>query len=153
MAVVPEQRLAITLRFLAGGLALDLLDMAPVALSSVYQIVWSTIAVINTCSSLAFNFDSSLSACRERAATFQARSGSPDAFSGCVGAIDGLFIRVTARSKSEVTNPRSFYNGHKHGFGVNLQVICDAYCRVIGASCNTPGLGKHFASLHVRRYH
>ncbi len=140
MAIVPEQRLAITLRYLAGGQILDLLDMAPVALNTAYQIVWSTIAAINNCKALALPFDlDDASKCAERASFFQRRSSAPAIFSHVVGAIDGLFIRIQGRSLRDTANPRSYFNGHKQGYGVNLQVVCDAFCRVIAASCNTPG--------------
>ena len=55
--IEPEQRLAITLRYLAGGQVLDLLDMAPACLSTVYQIIWSTIDAINACKTIALPED------------------------------------------------------------------------------------------------
>jgi len=153
--VVPEQRLAITLRFLAGGQALDLLDMAAVSLCSVYQIVWSTVAAINNCKAIDLPDDlDDPSVCATRAADFQRRSAVPDAFKGCVGAIDGLFIRIIGRSAKQVKNPRAFYSGHKKGYGVNLQVVCDAFCRVIAAACNTPGCTNDYIAYnlsHIRR--
>lgn len=145
--VAPEQRLAITLRFLAGGQALDLVDMAPVGLSTIYAIVWKTIAVINECKELEYKFDISPEACKQRAEEFRRRSSAPEAFANCVGAIDGLFIRINGRCVKETNNPRAFFSGHKHGHGLNLQVVCDAYCRVLDASCNTPGFFRIIDSL------
>ena len=78
-------------------------------------------------------------ACRARAADFSARSTAEGAFDGCVGAVDGIFIRTRAFGHHEVDEPRSFYSGHKKSFGINLQVICDAKCRILDASCISPG--------------
>ena len=138
--IVPEQRLAITLRFLAGGQALDLVDIAPTALTTIYAIVWDTMRAMNSCKSLDFrSFDISLAACQDRATWFQKRCSVPDIFDKVVGAVDGLFIRISSRSQNEHPNPRSFYSGHKKGHGINLQVVCDAFCRVLDVSFQCPG--------------
>ncbi|CAN0377587.1 unnamed protein product, partial [Discosporangium mesarthrocarpum] len=39
----------------------------------------------------------------------------------CVGALDGLFIRIHKPSKNEHIAPARFYSGHKKGFGLNLK--------------------------------
>ena len=137
--IEPEERLLIALRFIAGGQAVDLVNIAPVALNTVYHIVWSTMRVLIKCDALKFIFDIGEKACADRAADFAKRSSAPHIFCKVAGVMDGLFIRIAGRSRRESGNPRAFHSGHKHGFGLNLQVICDAYCRVLDASCNTPG--------------
>ncbi len=137
---MPEQRLAITLRFLAGGQAIDLVEIAPVALRTIYAIVWDTMRAMKSCEALDFNkFDISVTACEDRAHWFQQRCSVPDVFAKVVGAVDGLFVRITGRSQNEHPNPRGFYSGHKKGYGINLQVVCDAFCRVLGASFQCTG--------------
>ncbi|CAN0483618.1 unnamed protein product, partial [Hapterophycus canaliculatus] len=40
----------------------------------------------------------------------------------CVGAMDGLFIRMTKPSMRGTTEPNLYFSGHKKGFGMNFQV-------------------------------
>ena len=139
IVVEPEWRLAVTLRYLAGARVTDLANVAPLAFTSIYKTIWSTIRVINECEGLTMRFDTSHEACRERSAAFRRRSSAPDSFSSCVGAVDGLFIRTERPSLSEHPKPSCFYNGHKQGFGVNMQAVCDSFCRILEFSINTPG--------------
>ncbi|CAM9744590.1 unnamed protein product, partial [Hapterophycus canaliculatus] len=53
--------------------------------------------------------------------------------------MDGLFIRRTRPSAQEAAEPNSYFSGHKKGFGVNFQGICDAQCRIIAWTMNCPG--------------
>ena len=133
--ILPEQRLAVTLRFLAGGSVLDLVRYAPIARKTVYKVVWDTMKVIAKTEALDFrSVDLTRAACADRAAAFAKRSSAPEIFKSVVGAIDGLFIRIIGRPTTEVLNADKYYSGHKKGYGVNLQVLCDAYCRILDMS-------------------
>jgi hypothetical protein len=175
-ALVPEQRLALTLKFLGGEVVESLLDIFKVARPTVYMIVWSTLAAINSCKALQLHMDvsaevrspsSSLSwfshsthasksgfafifpcpplslslyqACKRRALEFKARSKSEGVFCACAGCIDGLLVRTKCPSATDVPNPRGYWSGHKKEHGINMQGVCDAYCRFLAVTYNNPG--------------
>lgn len=54
--VTAEQKLAVTLRFLAGGMVLDLKLIYKLSKSGVYDSIWRTIDAINTCPHLPVDF-------------------------------------------------------------------------------------------------
>jgi hypothetical protein len=75
---------------------------------------------------------------KTRAREFAAKSGA-HLFKHCTGAIDGLAIRVAARSKGEVQNLVRFYNGNKKSHCLNMQAVCDANHRFIAVCCKHTG--------------
>jgi hypothetical protein len=56
-ALIPEQRLAMTLNFLGGDRIPALIDRYGVGVSTAYKIVWHTLGVINSCEALRTKFD------------------------------------------------------------------------------------------------
>jgi hypothetical protein len=48
---------------------------------------------------------------------------------GCVGAIDGLFVKVCRPSMKDCGyNPKAYFSGHYMAHGLNIQAICDSDC-------------------------
>ncbi|OWY94961.1 LOW QUALITY PROTEIN: hypothetical protein PHMEG_00035170 [Phytophthora megakarya] len=58
---------------------------------------------------------------------------------GCVGCIDGWLYHIRAPSALEVPDVAAFFSGHYQMYGVNVQAICDAFCRFTGYCFNSPG--------------
>jgi hypothetical protein len=58
---------------------------------------------------------------------------------GCVGALDGYLMRITAPSHTECGNVTAYFSGHYCTYGVNIQAMCDADCRVTFFSLAAPG--------------
>jgi hypothetical protein len=90
-----ELKLALTLRMLAGASYLDLLMQYGVSPAALYQCFYETINWIES------SFEFPLSAClenedweyfKETSELFAAASGG--AFRGCIGAIDGLAVKI-----------------------------------------------------------
>jgi hypothetical protein len=50
---------------------------------------------------------------------------------GCIGALDGYLMRITAPSFAECRNVGAYFSGHYCTHGVNVQAMCDADCRFI----------------------
>lgn len=48
--------------------------------------------------------------------------GTP-VFNWCVGYVDGMLVRNY--QPKYVDDPRSYFHGHSHCFGVNVQAVCD----------------------------
>jgi hypothetical protein len=52
-ALVPEQRLSLTLQFLGGARVPQLIDIFKCGIATVYRVIWSTLRAINECKALA----------------------------------------------------------------------------------------------------
>ena len=115
---VPKERMvALTLRWLAGASYLDVMDVHGISKATVYGVVDRVVSAINKSSVGRFDFENNLEA---RANSFRARS-TMGILSNCVGAVDGLFVKIICPRSSETLNVRRFWSGHKHGYGLNLQ--------------------------------
>ena len=57
---------------------------------------------------------------------------------GCVGALDGLSIKIERPSPDEVGDPLEFYN-RKGYYALVLQAICDHKWRFLFGSSTEPG--------------
>jgi DDE superfamily endonuclease len=137
--IEPAVRLAVALRYLAGGSFLDLCDLYCCSWSTMYEIVWDAVYAINQCGALDMRFPQTQAECASAAAGFTATICKNSPLRYVVGAVDGLFIKRNAPRLSETLHVQRYFNGHKMGFGLNLQAACDHSLRFIGASCNTPG--------------
>ena len=66
---------------------------------------------------------------------------SQQTISRCIGALDGMCVRINKPRESDVDNPLHFLN-RKGFFSINLQAICDADRKFIWYSMDTAG-GTH----------
>ncbi|CAM9455838.1 unnamed protein product [Discosporangium mesarthrocarpum] len=123
--VVPgEWALASTVRWLSGGSYFKMMDGPTIASSTTYSVVHRTQEAINSCPDLAIVWLDN-DRLDHVAAGFRARSRQ-GIMDRCVGAVEGLLIRIHKPRVKEHPAPARFYSGHKKGFGLNLQAICDA---------------------------
>lgn len=123
--IAGEVKVAISLRILAGGSYLDLMPLFDVSVSHIYVIFEQFLSWVGT----AFNFplhkylhDKNWPALATIAENFS--YGSNGVFSGIIGAIDGLAIRIRSPRLSEVTDPGNYYC-RKGFYALNVQAICD----------------------------
>jgi hypothetical protein len=145
-----EVKLAATLRELFGEKRKSMVDIFHIAPTSARTAFLNVIRRINSCQELegsVYATDQSPEVLAERAFAFQKRTTYPNIFRHCVGAIDGLFIKTQQPRLREVGNVRAYYSGHKKGFGLNMQATCDAQCRIIAFSCNTPGSTNDYVAF------
>ena len=119
--IIPELRLAITLRYLAGGNVNDLLRLYGVSLRSLYSCVWEAIDAINTVLGKVTDFSDPVTL--QRLEQGFASKSSMQSIRGCIGAIDGLHIKIKAPQRRHgVDNPRSYY-ARKGFYSLNLQAV------------------------------
>lgn len=147
-AIVTQVKLASTLRQYFGEKHKSMVDVFKISSTSCHAAFLNVTERINT------TFDGDLYATDHsdavlaaRAHAFAQRSAYPTIMRHCVGAIDGLLIKTIQPKAQEVGNVRSFYSGHKKGFGVNMQGVCDSQCRFIGFSCNTAGSTSDYVAF------
>jgi hypothetical protein len=68
---------------------------------------------------------------------------------GCIGALDGYLMRITAPSFAECRNVGAYFSGHFCTYGVNVQAMCDADCHFIFLCLAAPG--KTNDSVAIRK--
>eukprot|EP00903_Cladosiphon_okamuranus_P008169 g7868.t1 len=135
--VPAEYQVAMTLRWLSGGSIYECMDGHVIARSTVYSITSRVIRAMNSCPELNCKWPEGEDVTRA-AGLFRNRS-SFGVIRKCIGAIDGLFIRLIKPTAQETAEPNSYFSGHKKGFGTNFQAVCDAEYRIIAWTMNCPG--------------
>lgn len=131
-------RLALTLRWLAGGSYLDLCFAWGVSSSTFYHadgVLWPTVQALDREFSIGFPFGDE-GRLEELAAGFREHSGG--IMDGCVMAMDGFGVATRQPFKSEVDNPRD-YRFRKAGFAVIVLGGVDVKGRFLCASCDHSG--------------
>ena len=110
---------------LSGGSYIDIYQMHGVAPSSFYQYVWQVCDAITTEFPLEFPIDDEEEL--EKLAAPNNRRGR-GLLEGCVGAIDGIAIKIEKPKLRDCLNPKRYWN-RKHFYAVVMQAICDEKCR------------------------
>jgi hypothetical protein len=136
--ILPRTRLAVTLRWLAGGSVHDICFAFGVARASFYKhngVLWPTIAAIDNSLSISFPISDvdALSKIEEGFAEY-----SFGRLRGCVMAIDGWVVKTRAPYSSEVDNITCFCN-RKGFFALVVMAGVDSECRFLMFSCKSPG--------------
>ena len=91
--------LACALRYFAGGSYLDIIMSHSVGKTNFYRSIWAVVHATNKCSSLDFQFLSTLAECQSISKEFSLRSKV--GFTNCIGCIDGLLIWLEKLSKDQ----------------------------------------------------
>ena len=112
-----ELRLSMTLRWLAGGHYIDIIDMHGVHESTFYNCLWSTCEAICAVERLEFPDDTAVR--KELNKGFLKRSQGT--FHNCIGALDGIAIAIRKPNVWEDLCPMSYFNRKKF-FALNVQV-------------------------------
>ena len=149
-------KLASTMRILFGEKQKSMVDVFKISECSAHTALFNVIDRINACPDLdgnVFNADHTIPTLEKRAGDFAVRSSFPRIMRHCVGAIDGLLIKTQQPEAKEVGNVRSFYSGHKKGFGLNMQGVCDSECRFTGFSCNTAGSTSDYTAFRHAHFY
>lgn len=120
--VPPAVRLGITLRILAGASYLDLVLAYQVAESTLHEVFNSTCEALMTRLRLK-GFPTSSAGLRSIAKRFQTSRKSVNPLSGCVGAVDGICVKIKKPEPQE--NPAMFYC-RKGFYAIPVQALVDS---------------------------
>ena len=123
-----ETRLAVALRFFAGGDPLDLKLIYGMSKAQVMLCVWRAVDALNLClDNINFPIDD-VDALKVLEADFRAatRAGF---WKGQVGAIDGVHFKQRCPSEQEVADPMRYYVARKGEFALLAIAICDYHRR------------------------
>ena len=134
--VTTDLCLSMTLRYLAGGSYLDIIDMHKVGRSTFYKAVWCTVRAINETYSLPGLPLSNPDLLQDIADGFHTLNKWT--LPGCVGAIDGIGIEITKPTPWDTMYPVQFKN-RKGWWSINCQAMCDSNLRFLWCSLKSPG--------------
>mmetsp|Transcript_14354 Transcript_14354/g.21806 ORF Transcript_14354/g.21806 Transcript_14354/m.21806 type:complete len:463 (+) Transcript_14354:336-1724(+) len=134
--VRPELSLAFSLRFFAGASYLDLGSQYGVSDCTFYLHVWRVVDAINEAFKMEYDI-TNMDQMKNIEAGFRARSRN-QAIKGCVGAIDGLLIKIRRPSNKDSSNVKKFYC-RKSFYALNMQAIVDADGRFLACDISCAG--------------
>ena len=147
-------RLAVAIRFFAGGSSVDLLSIYGISRTEVNVSVTCVIAAIRNCPSLQIKFPTGHNEQMEIAKGFQELSDSK--FSNCVGAIDGMLVWIRMPSKKECAKvgvgQKKFFCARKNKYGLNMQATCDSKRRFINVSIHHPAATSDFMAFQTSNF-
>ena len=125
-------RLAVALRYFAGGDPLDLMLIYCISKRMVYYCIWQVVDALNNhLDNIHFPIDD-VQKLKELEAGFRAASRG-GFWEGQVGAIDGVHFRVQAPSNSDVRDPVAYKVTRKDIYALLCMAICDADRRFLWA--------------------
>lgn len=120
-----EVELACTLRFLAGGMPLDLKLIYGFSTTNLYRTIWKIVDAIN--SAFPISFPTDIPSLRKLEAGF--RRPKYPWWRGQVGSIDGVLFAQKSPGKA-VINPMQYYVERKSMYALLCMAICDSKMRV-----------------------
>lgn len=122
-AVCAEIRLAMTLRYLAGGSVWDIRSNFSVSKSEFYRSVWGVVDALNE----EFPIDLDISDVDKLKAIEEgfAQKSRQNVIRGAIGAIDGCLI-PQKNPGSSVENAGRYYCARKEKYSILLMAMCDA---------------------------
>jgi hypothetical protein len=147
-------RLAVTLRFFAGGSIHDIRrQYGDMGRSTFYFIVWQVTEALNKTIVpeqiyFPYNDPAQLETIAEG---YRRRGKNISPFQHCVGALDGLIVRIQrppSKGKNRCRNSQGFYT-RKKIFGYNLQAMCDSDYRFTFGSAQCAGSSHDSTAFYV----
>jgi len=150
-------RLAVALRFFAGGSPYDIALVNGISLTEVYRSVWTIVNRVNRSDSpeLAVAFPTDHSKQLEIAQGFKSKSKA--GFDCCVGAIDGILIWTEMPNPIDCLDveifPLKFMCGRKKKYGFNMMATVDHNGRFLDIEIRHPGSTSDFlafATSHLK---
>lgn len=134
-------RVAVALRYFAGGSPLDIGPLYGIHVGEVLKSVWRVIDAVNNHPMFDIEYPASHKRQQQIAKGFERKSGAD--FKCCAGAIDGILIWIHKPSKKCCEEAGcvdgKFYCGRKGKYGLNCQAVCDLRGRFLELSILYPG--------------
>ena len=121
--VMVETKVAIGLRFMAGGDPLDLQLIYDVSKPYVYKCVWMFVDAVNRRLPVSFP-TTDVAKLKVLEAEFRAASRQ-GVWSGQVGALDGVHFPMQAPTEADVDDPAKYYVTRKGEYALLCMAVCD----------------------------
>lgn len=144
--ITKPSRLAMALRYFAGGDPYDIAQAHGVHPNEVKKSAWVVVDAINHIKQLDIKFPTSHEKQYEIAEGFKRKSKI--AIDNCVGAIDGILIWTHKPSTADIAcigfGDAKFFCGRKKKFGLNMQGTCDSRGFFLDVEIKFPGSTSNF---------
>ena len=131
-----SSRLAMAIRFFAGGDAYDIHALYSVSYCEVFRSVDFVVDAVNSTPTFDISFPTNHDEQRKLAQEFE--SVSEGGIKGCCGCLDGLLIWTHQPQKKDCeaigVGCKQFYCGRKYKYGLNMQGLCDRHLRFLDVS-------------------
>jgi hypothetical protein len=140
-----ETRLAMALRWCAGGCKYDIATTHGVNPDEVYTSLWMVIDAIHATRELDINFPECHDKQQQMALEFKSKSGCD--FWNCVAAVDGMLVwtnKPSEKTDDMGIGPLKFFNGRKKKFGLQMQGVCGPNKKFLDVTCCHPGSSSDF---------
>jgi DDE superfamily endonuclease len=134
--IEPSIRLAVTIRMLAGVSYLDVMLAFRIAKSTVYSVMQETTEAICERWALPGIPFERKGALRRLSIGFTQSRCPPSPLHGCVGALDGVLVKISKPPNS--CRPAQFYC-RKGFYAIPVQVVCDYRYKILHASMKCAG--------------
>ena len=128
--VPPETSLAVTLRMLAGGSYLDMQTSYRIRPSTIYRVFHRTCDALMSVLHLP-GLPTTVNGLEEAAMAFKLSRRPPSPLTGCVGALDGIAIKIQTPKRSE--RPAAYFC-RKGYYALPIQAMCDSSYRFLSYS-------------------
>ena len=122
IVIPPDTRLAMTLRYLAGGDKWEFVGTDRVGRSTIHNVIHDTLSFLNEQLKLP-PFPKTDEYCRAMALKFKCSRKLLSPLSGCIGTLDGIAIEIKCPPKHLA--PACFYN-RKGFYALNVQAVVDS---------------------------
>jgi hypothetical protein len=136
-----DTRVAVSLRYFAGGSPLDIAPLYGIAVNEVLRSVWRVVDAVNNYPKFRIEYPSCHEEQKKIAKKFREKSGAD--FQCCAGAIDGILIWTHKPMESCCIEAGcadgKFHCGRKGKYGLNCQAVCDVRGRFLDLSILYPG--------------
>jgi hypothetical protein len=117
----PEIIVANFIRWLSGGSYVDIQHVYGCSIASVFRFRDMFLDAVLNCNALDIVFPNTNEHLKSTTLKFADKS-SERIMIGCVGAIDGLFVKVCCLSMKDCgSNPQAYFSGHYMAHGLNIQ--------------------------------
>ena len=134
-AIPTQVRVGIAIRLLAGGSAMDLMQLFHIPDRSINLIFTEVLSAIHNNLSLP-GIPTTTSECRWLAQVMKDSRPVRSPWHGCIGAIDGIAIKILKPREEEL--PRNF-RSRKGFFALPLQCVVDGKYRILSFSLRCTG--------------
>ena len=145
--IMPDVRLAVTLRMLAGGSYIDCALLFNIEDSTLCKIFHETVQSLNRELVIQARYKDDI-VLQRLAYEFAQSRNSP--LHGCIGALDGIVVAIHRPHLKDCNNPNAYWN-RKGFFGIPVQAVCDAKERFLFFSSKCAGSTHDSTAFEVTR--
>ena len=150
--IANSARLAMAIRYFAGGDPLDICVVFGVTKEAVYRSAWIVVDAIHQTKTLNISYPTKHEEQLKVAQEFKKNSKAQ--FDNCAGCIDGILIWINKPSSKDLDTKlkcgsKKFFCGRKKKFGLNMQAVCDSRRRFLDVNIGYPGSTSDYLAFAV----